>query len=287
MEMKLAFLIVIMALALQANTQLNRIHQLDSFLGHRLVAIKDKCPFHLQTLLLIAVGVVTPTVLVGLITAALNASGLTFVSGLLQLIVLIVLFNLDNISGRIQSFQSLINDEQLDEAQKALGPLVKILRASPELEGISTHQGVFYARHALIYGWFAFTFIVIFAYVLSGITGAVLVASAFFVHRHTGCISLMVDILEWIPSRLLALSYVLLGNYNQGFPTWIDTLKNPLLTADQVLARVADAACDCNPNPDQKLSLMMENLTAIDKLITRSGLSWLILLGVLVLFRLV
>lgn len=69
-------------------------------------------------------------------------------------------------------------------------------------------------------------------------------------------------VLDWLPSRITAFGYLLVGHFSQGLPTWLNTFMNPTLSAYDVLASVAKSSEELAPceNPQLQEPLLMVRL---------------------------
>lgn len=90
-------------------------------------------------------------------------------------------------------------------------------------------------------------------------------------------------ILDWLPSRITAFGFLLVGHFSQGLPTWLNTLMNPTTSAYDVLTQVAKSSEELAPcdNPQLQGTLLMV------RLVKRNTIFLLMVVSVLTLAGLV
>jgi AmpE protein len=90
-------------------------------------------------------------------------------------------------------------------------------------------------------------------------------------------------ILDWLPSRITAFGFLLVGHFSQGLPTWLNTLMNPTTSAYDVLTQVAKSSEELAPcdNPQLQGPLLMV------RLVKRNTIFLLMVVSVLTLAGLV
>jgi AmpE protein len=134
------------------------------------------------------------------------------------------------------------------------------------------------------------TFSVIFWFIILGPFGAILyrlVAEITFLASKPdselgGLASvghLLEDILEWLPARLVGLSYVIAGNFVHGFQNWLRNAKGGLSSNQSLLIESGMGAMDFS---DDK-ALDVEDARQVVQLIDRSFIVWLVMLAIFTL----
>lgn len=134
------------------------------------------------------------------------------------------------------------------------------------------------------------TFSVIFWFIILGPFGAILyrlVAEITFLASKPdselgGLASvghLLEDILEWLPARLVGLSYVIAGNFVRGFQNWLRNAKAGLSSNQSLLIESGMGAMDFS---DDK-ALDVEDARQVVQLIDRSFIVWLVMLAIFTL----
>jgi AmpE protein len=91
----------------------------------------------------------------------------------------------------------------------------------------------------------------------------------------------LLDIVDWIPVRITALGFLLVGHFSRAFPTWLGYLPDPAVQAKTLLLDVSKQAeeiepdeNDCTEEPCTLVRLAKRNvmfLLVIIALLTLSG----------------
>lgn len=277
----MSFILLCSALLISHYIKWNAVETLDSKIAKVLDRLHQRIPGKRKEIVFCVVVVVLPLLLLAVTKTLLLINNLDAIYWLITLAFLVAILKIDQVSGLIQSLQLLEKESQWSDLKEPVKLLISQLRKAPEIELENPQEHLFYARHALIYSWFTFTYMTLFAFAVAGIYGALFTLMISAIYRHKGLLGDVIDIIEWIPARILGLSFVLLGNSYGSFSMWINSIKQPLTRSDQMLGQLADAVCYLNPNPQQTLKIMSENLRSIDQLIARTGIFWLIILGVI------
>lgn len=277
----MSFILLCAALLACHYIKWNAVETLDSRIAHILERLHQRIPGRHKDIVFSVIAVVTPLLILAIVKTLLLVNNLDAIYWLMTLVFLVAVLKIDQVSGLIQSLQLLEKESQWSDLKEPVKLLISQLRKAPEIAPENPQEHLFYARHALIYSWFVFTFMTLFAYAVAGLYGALFTLMISAIYRHRGLLGDVIDIVEWIPARVLGLSFVLLGNSYGSFSVWINSIKQPLTRSDQMLGQLADAVCNLNPNPQQTLKIMSKNLQNIDQLIARAGIFWLIILGVI------
>ncbi|MFT6269254.1 MAG: AmpE protein [Alphaproteobacteria bacterium] len=95
----------------------------------------------------------------------------------------------------------------------------------------------------------------------------------------TNDIQKVMFILDWLPSRITAFGFLLVGHFSRGLPVWLETFANVNLNAYDVLAKVAKASEDLSSleNPQLQEPLQMV------KLVKRNIIFFLMVISVMTL----
>ena len=90
-------------------------------------------------------------------------------------------------------------------------------------------------------------------------------------------------ILDWLPSRITAFGFLLVGHFSQGLPTWLNTFMNPATSAYDVLTNVAKSSEELAPCEN---SALQEPLLMV-RLVKRNTIFLLMVVSVMTLAGLV
>lgn len=215
--------------------------------------------------------------------------------GLLSLLlyVVVLLFSLGrgDFSESVQRYLTAWNMGNFESAyDKALA--VGDFRQSDAIGNqISLHEHV---RQAVVYEGYQRWFAVVFWFLLLGPGGALGYRLSFLCGRSDRLapgdrqVALrFVHYLDWIPARLLALSFSLTGNFVNGFNRFwrkmADNMPLPELLETCALAAINSEARRQARRADQEhfLEAGRDELNAVQSLLSRSVICWLIILAVL------
>lgn len=89
----------------------------------------------------------------------------------------------------------------------------------------------------------------------------------------------MMGILDWIPVRITALGFLLVGHFSKAFPIWLGYLPDPSITAKNLLSEVSRAAEDVEPDEND----CTEEPCTLVKLAKRNVMFILVVVSVLTL----
>ena len=100
-------------------------------------------------------------------------------------------------------------------------------------------------------------------------------------HPLAGQANSLMAIIDWVPVRITALGFLLVGHFSRALPIWIGYLPDPSISAKQLLADVSKAAeevepdeNDCTEEPCTLVRLAKRNvmfILVIISLLTLSG----------------
>lgn len=97
----------------------------------------------------------------------------------------------------------------------------------------------------VMYRWFEFFFLMVFWFALAGVPGVILAWFTLQYVQRVNCAEQAwrpLTILEWVPSRILGLTFALAGNFVRAIPAWQSSLWNWQVPAADALYKVALAA---------------------------------------------
>lgn len=88
-------------------------------------------------------------------------------------------------------------------------------------------------------------------------------------------------VLDWLPSRITAFGFLLVGHFSKGLPVWLDTFANPKISAVEVLASVAKSSEEIAPceNPHLQEPLHMVKLAKRNVIFLLMAISVMTLVG--------
>lgn len=86
-------------------------------------------------------------------------------------------------------------------------------------------------------------------------------------------LTLLHALAAWIPARITGFIYALVGNFEPGFKTWLERVRDPKLSGSQVLKDCGQASSDLN------------DANASASLVDRAFIAWVVLVVVIVVMR--
>ncbi len=134
------------------------------------------------------------------------------------------------------------------------------------------------------------TFAVIFWFLLLGPFGALLYRTIAQLTKLSSrpqanlnaiahCAHVMEDVLEWVPARLVALGYVLAGNFSKGFSGWLQHAKDGFSSNQDLLITTGLGAMELDPDGESDSQEARQVLRMID----RSLIIWLVIIAIFTL----
>ncbi len=163
------------------------------------------------------------------------------------------------------------------------------------VDSLSLHQQV---KNAFLYHGFERWFAVIFWFIVLGPVGAVAYRVSFLCARSEtleaedrALARRIVHYLDWLPARLLVLSFTLTGNFVNGFShSWQAIRSNR--TASELLDSCAVAALDGphehletadRDDGEKMIEFGRQQLLALKSLLSRSAICWLVVIALVTL----
>jgi len=148
--------------------------------------------------------------------------------------------------------------------------------------------------HTLLYRWFEFFFLMVFWFLVLGVPGILLAWFSLQYSQLVHCDEKAwrpLHWLEWIPARLLGLTFALAGHYDRAMPVWRETLWKWQVPADDALYRVALASIvaeDHEGKPCAQITSIEDDsrracdqITALQGLHRRSAIIWLVVIALI------
>ncbi len=232
-------------------------------------------------------GVYALVVLLPCLLLALFMSSLTGLIGgtlllLIQVLVLLYVLGRDDFSLRFESYKECWNKEDYEGAfccaQSFLNLQDQVECQSP----FELHQTV---RQAIIYAWFVRFFIFVFWFLLLGVAGALVCLLSIWFYREFKLpwVKSLLGAIEWLPSRLLAVSMALAGDFVGSFPQALKFISDFYSNSRTVLvqtAAVGDTADEASFDCETAQQALMDT----NQLMFRCAVLWLLIVACLTVF---
>lgn len=281
------FLIVFIALTLQNRLPLpNRSTSSRSFkawLGFWLKrSVFGRLPRHIKYFWV----VILPTILTAIAFYYLEQLAWGLWAALLEIALL--LYVLSHISFE-RHFDAYLKDLESGDTQGAFHCAERLL-AIPEVELINdTNTLNLQVVKVLLHRWFEYFFLMVFWYMVADVAGILLAWFSVQYARASECDAKAwryLHWLEWIPSRLLGLTYGLAGNFVRALPVWQRYLWQTETSSADVLFNVACSSLSSNGeekqwhNVEDNAALAAKELEEWHSLHLRSMSIWMVAIAV-------
>jgi len=225
--------------------------------------------------------VIVPGLLVGGFVSSLSGLLGSLVALVLQVVLLLYILGRDDVSQRFKAYKACWNNQDYQGAFECasgfLGEQNEAFVDSPA----QLHQSV---SKAVVYVWFLRFFVFIFWYLALGVGGSLACLLSYWFYREFKYewAENVVGAIEWLPSRLLALTTALAGDFTHKFPVALKFLLDFHTPANDVLGstvfpqQVDDQAFVCE--------VAGEQLQETNQLMFRCAVIWLLLVALLTVF---
>lgn len=223
---------------------------------------------------------------VGIIDIIVHGRLFGLIEFLFSLLVLLYCLRAENLKSQLNDYFAALETEDLTKAGNAAKEFLG-KKAPEDAAGLAraVTQGIF--QKAIVQ-----CFSYIFWFILFGPYGVML----YFVVRELHLLAtkegselkLFLEVskktqavLDWLPIRLVALSYALVGHFTPGFAHWIRTFLKGLDVENQLAWTSGLAAMDAKINSDSKASIS-ENVMAIN-LVNNAVIVWVVVVAIFIL----
>lgn len=140
----------------------------------------------------------------------------------------------------------------------------------------------------LLYQWFEQVFVIVFWYLLAGPLVALFMRFLCLYERRPQRqgISQLLHVLEWLPTRLLGLTFAVAGNFTLCFKTWVSAIGDWKKPTAAVLFNSSLAAIGMSERQlgDSSAEQQAGHLETLQSLMVRSLVVWMILVALLTIF---
>lgn len=276
--------------------------QFQAWVDRTTADIDVQSPFNWLLPILIVYGL--PLLAVGLLLIIFDGVLVGMLVMLVHIVVLLIAFDRTQPGQLATNFLALWRQGDLTASRNYLQK--ELATGDSDLQDASSDELVSYFRKQLTYRCFEKMFVVFFWYMVTGPLG-VMFCYVTYQLRDSGTCSevgaakhsnrVLIRILEWIPMRLLVLSFSLAGNFVKCFRRFREMLWDFSLDTDyaESLHEFAGAALygmetgEGNDSADNgsvpsKQSQVAADIEALQALLERSQLIWLTVLALITVF---
>ncbi|WP_127347654.1 regulatory signaling modulator protein AmpE [Pseudidiomarina mangrovi] len=215
---------------------------------------------------------IIPALLIGFVLALLGNSLVTFIVSVAGLLLAILLPKVRNAyRGYLAAG---IADDRGEPDHVAMAEHARTLRHQ-----IGRDESASVAE-VLTYIHLRYYFAVFFYFLLFGITGALVYATIRDMRQpRTSSWRSLHQIIDWLPTRVMGFGFLLVGNFSQGFPIWLNSIGNQPQDNFTVASRLV-AAAEPYAAADEAQDAQQTALTTV-ALLKRNMLFFLVLVAIL------
>jgi len=226
--------------------------------------------------------VLVPCLLVALFMASLGGLIGGALSLVIQVALLLYVLGRDDFSLRFESYKECWNKEDYQGAFCCAQNFLNLQNQVECQSPFELHQTV---RQAIIYAWFVRFFVFVFWFLMLGISGALACLLSFWFFRQFKLpwVKSLLGAIEWLPSRLLAVSIALAGDFVSSFPVALKFATDFQSTSRNVLIQTALSA-DKQGEADFDCQTAQQALMDTNQLMFRCAVLWLLIVACLTVF---
>jgi len=228
--------------------------------------------------------VVVPVILITLSLWSLDPYAFGLLSVVLKILILLYVLSHISIRKHLDAYRADLAAGDIQGAYRCADQYLAVpeARVSDDLSTMN-HQVI----RALLHRWFEYFFLMVFWFMVADVPGILLAWFSVQYARATHCDAQAwryLHWLEWIPVRLLGLTYALAGNFFNAFPVLHSYLWDRLTHSADVLYRVAseslgDEVSKAGQDPGSAEQATSE-LDAWQGLHIRSVSLWMVIIAV-------
>ncbi|MEH6358197.1 MAG: regulatory signaling modulator protein AmpE [Pseudomonadales bacterium] len=224
----------------------------------------------------------------GVVSVALQLLGgwlFGFAGVLLQALILAYALGRVNLFDQLQRY---LQTWRSGDIQSAYHQAQKDFNLDIEFEADSRNSLHGKVCQGLLYQWFEQVFVIVFWYLLAGPLAALFIRLlSLYEQREPAKTGLqLLHMLEWLPARLLALTFAIAGNFTLCFKTWLKAIGSFEMSTAVVLFKSSLAAIGLNEAQlgDSSAEQQAGHLDILQSLLVRSLVVWMMFVALLVIF---
>lgn len=232
--------------------------------------------------------VVVPSILIGGTFVYLEDMLWGFPAIVLEIALLLYILSHVDFQRHVTQYQKDLADGNIQGAYLCAEQYLSVpeIELSEDLAGM--HDQV---NHTILFRWFEFFFLMVFWFLILGVPGLLL---AWFSLQYSQLVHCgerawrPLHWLEWLPARLLGLTFALAGNFVRATGVWKESLWKWRIPADEVLYHIALASLAARGDESKELANAEVNtkdacdqMTELQSLHTRSASIWLVIIALI------
>ena len=230
----------------------------------------SRIPRHVKYVLI----VVLPTILVTAAFFFIEKLAWGLVAFALEILLLLYVLSHSSIQRHLKEYEHDLQSGDTQGAYHCAEQFLAVPEAVVTDDVNSMNEQVI---KALMFRWFEFFFLVVFWYMVADVAGVLLAWFSAQYARAGDCdehARRYLHWLEWLPVRLLGLTYGLAGNFMRSLPVWKSYLWQRQAGSADVLFDVASAALSHNGEQRQWHSAGDDSNAAVQELQEWQQLHW-------------
>lgn len=247
-----------------------------------------------QPLIVLPIAIVLPSIAIFVVSLLFESVLLGLVQLTLSIIVLFYSVGRIDVNANMHDYLTHWNKGHTEAALATLTehPHLNIAIDSNN-QAIATHE---HRRQLLFYEHYERWFAAAFWFIILGPAGALAYRLSMLCTHSSSLDSeqqqpacKIVHYLDWIPARLWAFVFTIMGNFVSGFSRWLETVLNdqptPEFLDDNGCASLDASGRDIYPSkPEDFVSFAGQQLLAAQELLSRCVITWLVLIAMIQLW---
>ncbi|WP_020408227.1 regulatory signaling modulator protein AmpE [Hahella ganghwensis] len=282
------FLVLLLTFVLQRKFNLTLSRQHDQWTRQFLMFFEAKFPVirHNATLYVV-IAIVLPALALLLVLTMIDGVLFGMATLFVHIIMLFLCLGCGYLKQAVELYRTQWEAEKYQSAFRTLESADIFIEDAEKLTPAEIH---YQATSQYMYMTFQRYFMVIFWYMIAGPVGALVARLA----HVAGCeataytprqVGIVYKVLEWLPARLLALSFALVGNFADTIKSSLNSMIDPAVSALKVLQQAAAGAIEslpAVPTAGEANALRdSRQLIALRDLLNRSVMVWFSVIALL------
>jgi len=226
--------------------------------------------------------VIVPSLVLGFIVASLTGLFGSILALVLQVGVLLYILGRDDFSQRFETYKACWERDDYQGAYECASQFLNVHDQSVINNPCELHKAV---SRAVVYAWFLRFFVFAFWFLVGGVAGALACLLTYWFYREfkLGWVKSVLGAMEWVPSRLLALTTALVGDFSESFPPAVKSLLDFQSTPKDVLIKTVFAKEELE-SANFDCQRADGDLQETNQLMFRSAVIWLLFVAILTVF---
>ncbi|OZG72500.1 regulatory signaling modulator protein AmpE [Hahella sp. CCB-MM4] len=282
------FLVLLLTFVLQRKLNLTLSRQHDQWARQFLEFFEAKFPVirHNATLYVV-IAILLPAVVLTLVLTLVDDVLFGVATLFVHIVMLFLCLGCGYLKQAVELYRTQWEAEHYQSAFRTLESADIFIKDADKLTPAEVH---YQATSQYMYMTFQRYFMVIFWYMVAGPVGALVARlahvagceSTTYVPRQVG---IVYKVLEWLPARLLALSFALVGNFGETIKSSLNYMIDPAVGALKVLQQAAAGAIESMPAVpaagEANALRDSRQLVALRDLLNRSVMVWFSVIAIL------